>query len=168
MVTSPRSQDLVHYLRLVLLAVAVIGLGYVLFVAIANYTVLTRRPCPNQAEPLGVPWSGYFIFGSLGAFCLGALIGYWRHASGLGADVPVERDWSAVAVQVVLTVFFVLGVVLLVYEMWAEWDPLVRWPITSFVRCADRNQTIPSLATAGAVSFLLGQWLWRAWEAADA
>src|SRR2546430_3525704 len=61
LVTSRPSRDAVHYLRLVLLGAAIVGLGYVLFVAVANYAILTRRPCANGVEPLGVPTSGIFV-----------------------------------------------------------------------------------------------------------
>ena len=166
--TATRSQNAVHYLRLALLGAAIAGLADVLFEAVTNYAILTRQPCQNGVEPLGVPTSGYFVFGSLGAFCLGGLLGRWRHFSGLVIrEDPVEHDWTRVVVQVVLTAFFTLAVVLLAYETWAEWDPATRWPITAFVRCADHNHTLHALGTTGAVSFLLGNWLWHPGRTAD-
>ena len=166
--TSQPSRDAVHYLRLVLLGAAIVGLGYVLFVAVANYAILTRRPCGNGVEPLGVPTSGYFVFGSLGAFWLGALVGRWRHFSGLAGELPPKRDWTRVVVHFAVALFFMLAVVLLAYEAWAEWDPLNRWPITSFVRCADRTHTPYAMGTAFALLFLLGQWLWHPWDTSNA
>jgi hypothetical protein len=165
MVTSRLSRTLVHRVRLGLLGLIVLGLGWVLLQAFINSAVLTRHPCTNSPQPLGVPWSGYAVFGALGAFCLGALVGYWRHASGLGGAPLSSPGRADGVVHVALAVFFLTAVVLLGYETWAEWDPATRWPITAFVRCADRNSFPYALATAATVSFLLGQWLWHPWEA---
>jgi len=167
-VTSRPSRDAVHYLRLVLLGAAIVGLGYVFFVAVANYAILTRRPCANGVEPLGVPTSGIFVFGSLISFWIGALVGRWRHFSGLAGELPPKRDWTRFVVHFALALFFTLAVVLLAYEAWAEWDPLARWPITSFVRCVDHNQTLYALGTTCALLFLLGQWQWHPWDTGNA
>jgi len=168
MVTSRRSQDAVHYLRLVSLGAAIVGLGYVWFVAFANDAILTRRPCAVEVEPLPAPTSGLFVFGSLASFWIGALIGRWRHLSGLAGELPPKRDWTRFVVHFLLALFFALAVVLLAYEAWAEWDPLARWPITSFVRCVGRNQTLYALGTTCALLFLLGQWLWHPWDTGNA
>lgn len=83
MVKSDLSRTLVHRVRLGLLTLIVLGLGWVMLQAFINITVLRSHPCTNSPQPLGVPWSGYAVFGALGAFCVGALVGYWRHVSGL-------------------------------------------------------------------------------------
>jgi len=169
MVSRATGDQAWRYVRLALLAAVIVGLGLVLVDALANAAALTRRPCANAAEPLGVPTSALFVFGALGAFCLGGLLSHWPASLGpAGGEVTPERRGVAVAVHVSLAVFFTLGVVLVAYETWAEWDPATRWPITSFVRCADRTHTPTSLATAVAVSFLLGKWLWHPWRPVDA
>lgn len=164
--TSAPSRDLLHWLRLVVLSVAVIGLGYVLLQAVLHADILSKQPCSNPVQPLGSPWAGVFVFAALGLFSAGALLGHWRHAALVGEGGDCRDGRGTIVVHVALGAFFVLAVVLLAYETWAVWDQ-DRWPITSFVRCANRNHTVAALATSGAVAFLLGQWLWHPWDSID-
>jgi len=159
-------------LRLVLLGgTAVLLLGAAVWAAVGTH-LLATLPCQNNADPLGRPASTLFILGSVGAFILGHVLGRHRdfsreeHLLPL-AGAPLEyrpgRDAASLALHVALSLLLLLMVALLAYETWAFWlpDPSPRWPITSFIRCADRTHTIPALAATWVVVFLAGHWLWH-------
>ena len=62
-------------------------------------------------------------------------------------------------VHVVVTAFFALGTLLLVYETIALARPQDLQPITAYVRCANQDAPAATFAAAVAVSFLLGRWI---------
>ena len=159
-------------LRLALLggsAAALLGLA--VWAAVGTH-LLATPPCQNNSDPLGRPASTLFILGSVAAFALGHVLGYHRdlrreeHLLPLVGAPPAPRprvDGTSLALHLGLAAFLLVVVALLSYETWAFWlpDPSPRWPITSFVRCADRTHTIPTLGAAWLVSFLAGHWLWH-------
>jgi len=159
-------------LRLVLLGGAAAALlGFAGWAAIATH-LLATLPCQNNSDPLGRPASTLFILGAFGAFALGHVLGHHRdfrreeHLLPLAGTPPVvgrRRDRTSLLLHLALSLFLLVVVVLLTYETWAFWlpDPSPRWPITSFVRCADRTHTVPTLAAAWLVAFLTGHWLWH-------
>jgi hypothetical protein len=159
-------------LRLVLLGgTAAALLGIAVWAAVGT-RLLAANPCQNNADPLGRPTSTLFILGAVGAFVLGHVLGHHRdfrseqHLLPL-VGAPLEhsprRDRTSLLLHAALSLFLLLVVAMLAYETWAFWlpDPSPRWPITSFVRCADRTHTIPTLGAAWLVSFLAGHWLWH-------
>lgn len=159
-------------LRLGLLGGTAVALLGVAVWAAAGTHLLATLPCQNNADPLGRPVSTLFILGSVGAFVLGHVLGYHRDFSreeqllplvGAPLDLRPRRDPASLALHAALVVFLLLLVALLAYETWAFWlpDPSPRWPITSFVRCAGRTHTIPTLGAAWLVTFLAGHWLWH-------
>jgi hypothetical protein len=159
-------------LRLVLLGGTAAALLGVAVWAAAGTHLLALHPCQNNADPLGRPTSTLFILGAVGTFVLGHVLGLHRdfcheeHLLPL-AGAPIEHrprgDRTALLLHAALSLFLLLVVAMLAYETWAFWlpDPSPRWPITSFVRCADRTHTIPTLGAVWLASFLAGHWLWH-------
>jgi len=159
-------------LRLGLLGGAsLVLLGVAVWAAVGTH-LLATLPCQNNADPLGRPTSTLFVLGSIGAFIIGHVLGYHRDFRHEYRLLPLvgerikrrpRRDGTSLALHVSLTVFLLVLVAVLAYETWAFWlpDPSPRWPITSFVRCADRTHTIPTLGAAWLASFLAGHWLWH-------
>jgi hypothetical protein len=159
-------------LRLVLLGgTAAALLGAAVWAAVGTH-LLAALPCQNNADPLGRPASTLFILGAFGAFAAGHVLGHHRDFGNEEhllppAGAPIEhrprRDRTSLLMHAVVSLFLLVVVAALAYETWAFWlpDPSPRWPITSFVRCADRTHTVPTLGAAWLVSFLVGHWLWH-------
>jgi hypothetical protein len=159
-------------LRLVLLGGAAAGLLGAAVWAAAGTHLLATLPCQNNSDPLGRPTSTLFVLGSVGAFILGHVLGYHRDfrreehllpLAGARLEYRPRRDGTSLALHLAVSLFLLSVVALLAYETWAFWlpDPSPRWPITSFVRCADRTHTVPTLIVAWVVMFLAGHWLWH-------
>jgi len=159
-------------LRLALLGgTAAALLGAAVWAAVGTH-LLATLPCQNNAEPLGRPTSTLFILGAFGAFVAGHVLGHHRDFGREEdllplAGAPVERaprrDRTSLILHGALSLFLLVVIASLAYEAWAFWlpDPSPRWPITSFVRCADRTHTVPTLAAAWLIAFLVGHWLWH-------
>ena len=159
-------------LRLVLLGGTAAALLGAAVWAAAGTHLLATLPCQNNADPLGRPASTLFILGAFGAFIAGHVLGHHRDFGREErllplAGTPVERapsrDRTSLALHGALSLFLLVVIAALAYEAWAFWlpDPTPRWPITSFVRCADRTHTVPTLVAAWLVAFLVGHWLWH-------
>ena len=66
---------------------------------------------------------------------------------------------AAVLVELGLVVLLVFGTGALYYESFAIWNG--DWPVTFYVRCANDVSPVWAAVAAGALSLLLGNWLWH-------
>ena len=67
----------------------------------------------------------------------------------------------------VLVIFYACGLLAIAYETYAIWPGTNVPPITSLVRCARNADVGWTIVVAGAVSFLVGHWLWPPRESGE-
>lgn len=124
--------------------------------AVQGALKLSETACQDPRET--VP--GWFIL-LIGLVMLGTghLTARYR-AARTAAVGPARARPSDVAVHVLLVLFFMAITVALIYETAALLALGGLQPITRYIQCARAlDPTTTTLAT-GAVSFLVGHWLW--------
>ncbi|HKV88864.1 MAG TPA: hypothetical protein VJT78_12780 [Candidatus Dormibacteraeota bacterium] len=122
---------------------------------LANGAPLTTYAYPSEA----------FVFTAIGAYVAGHLTSRYvvevRPAlSALLGEAAFERRGIVLAVKVTATGFLLVVTILNLYEAHAFATGV--WPITYYAWCATAASPLLALAGAGAVSFLIGRWLWVA------
>jgi hypothetical protein len=98
---------------------------------------------------------------ALAGFALGRLVARarkWINQAPAVADIDTVRTGGPL--QAALAGFLIMAAVLLGYETFALAHSAPAPPITEYVRCAAAHYPALAAVAAGAVSLLLGNWLW--------
>jgi hypothetical protein len=153
-------RELLRKIEIVVLAVGIVGLfalfGFAVSRAVAADVTRCASPLPS-GSPIGVELAVV----SLAGFGLGRLVALarkWINQVPAVADIETVRTGGPL--QGALAGFLIMATVLLGYETYALAHSVQAPPITEYVRCAAAHYPALSAAAAGAVSMLLGNWLW--------